>query len=141
MESFGVAQIIQNANLQRKYRPPPHRRHFLYSNFSLKVVDIWNGMVYNTKAIEGRAVLFHKRESLPIALRKIDAGKRREKKLWRKASLKRRRCILVSEVFSRDSGDPFDQNRGVAQFGRVLGSGPRGRRFKSSHSDHVGAGE
>ena len=25
--------------------------------------------------------------------------------------------------------------RGVAQFGRVLGSGPRGRRFKSSHSD------
>ena len=25
---------------------------------------------------------------------------------------------------------------GVAQFGRVLGSGPRGRRFKSSHSDH-----
>lgn len=61
MESFGVAQIIQNANLQRKYRPPPHRRHFLYSNFSLKVVDIWNGMVYNTKAIEGRAVLFHKR--------------------------------------------------------------------------------
>ena len=26
--------------------------------------------------------------------------------------------------------------RGVAQFGRVLGSGPRGRRFKSSHSDH-----
>ena len=27
--------------------------------------------------------------------------------------------------------------RGVAQFGRALGSGPRGRRFKSSHSDHV----
>ena len=26
-------------------------------------------------------------------------------------------------------------NRGVAQFGRVLGSGPRGRWFKSSHSD------
>ena len=26
--------------------------------------------------------------------------------------------------------------RGVAQFGRALGSGPRGRRFKSSHSDH-----
>ena len=25
--------------------------------------------------------------------------------------------------------------RGVAQFGRALGSGPRGRRFKSSHSD------
>ena len=25
--------------------------------------------------------------------------------------------------------------RGVAQFGRVLGSGPRGRWFKSSHSD------
>ncbi len=23
----------------------------------------------------------------------------------------------------------------MAQFGRVLGSGPRGRRFKSSHSD------
>ncbi len=26
--------------------------------------------------------------------------------------------------------------RGVAQFGRALGSGPRGRKFKSSHSDH-----
>ena len=26
--------------------------------------------------------------------------------------------------------------RGVAQLGRVLGSGPRGRRFESSHSDH-----
>ena len=25
--------------------------------------------------------------------------------------------------------------RGVAQFGRVLGSGPRGRWFESSHSD------
>ena len=25
--------------------------------------------------------------------------------------------------------------RGVAQFGRALGSGPRGRKFKSSHSD------
>lgn len=68
-------------------------------------------------------------------------GSAERKKLWRKASLKWRRCIPVSVVFSRDSGDPFDQNRGVAQFGRVLGSGPRGRRFKSSHSDHVGAGE
>ena len=28
---------------------------------------------------------------------------------------------------------PF--NRGVAQFGSALGSGPRGRWFKSSHSD------
>ena len=28
--------------------------------------------------------------------------------------------------------------RGVAQFGSVLGSGPRGRGFKSRHSDHVG---
>ena len=28
------------------------------------------------------------------------------------------------------------QYLGVAQFGRALGSGPRGRRFKSSHSDH-----
>ena len=26
--------------------------------------------------------------------------------------------------------------RGVAQFGRALGSGPRGRVFKSHHSDH-----
>ena len=26
-------------------------------------------------------------------------------------------------------------NRGVAQSGRVLGSGPRGRWFESSHSD------
>ena len=26
--------------------------------------------------------------------------------------------------------------RGVAQFGRVLGSGPRGRGFESRHSDH-----
>ena len=29
--------------------------------------------------------------------------------------------------------------RGVAQFGSVLGSGPRGRGFKSRHSDHNGA--
>ncbi len=29
---------------------------------------------------------------------------------------------------------------GVAQFGRALGSGPRGRRFKSSHSDHKNQG-
>ena len=28
------------------------------------------------------------------------------------------------------------KKRGVAQFGRALGSGPRGRKFKSSHSDH-----
>ena len=27
--------------------------------------------------------------------------------------------------------------RGVAQFGRVLGSGPRGQEFKSPHSDHI----
>ena len=27
------------------------------------------------------------------------------------------------------------KQRGVAQFGRALGSGPRGRKFKSSHSD------
>ena len=27
-------------------------------------------------------------------------------------------------------------DRGVAQFGRALGSGPRGRGFKSRHSDH-----
>ena len=27
------------------------------------------------------------------------------------------------------------QNRGVAQFGSALGSGPRGRRFESCHSD------
>ena len=27
--------------------------------------------------------------------------------------------------------------RGVAQFGRALGSGPRGRVFKSHHSDHL----
>ena len=26
--------------------------------------------------------------------------------------------------------------RGVAQLGRALGSGPRSRTFKSSHSDH-----
>ena len=26
--------------------------------------------------------------------------------------------------------------RGVAQFGSALGSGPRGRGFKSPHSDH-----
>ena len=30
----------------------------------------------------------------------------------------------------------FDILRGVAQFGRALGSGPRGRVFKSHHSDH-----
>ena len=29
------------------------------------------------------------------------------------------------------------QKRGVAQFGSALGSGPRGRRFKSSRSDHT----
>ena len=29
--------------------------------------------------------------------------------------------------------------RGVAQFGRVLGSGPRGRMFESSHSDQESA--
>ena len=28
------------------------------------------------------------------------------------------------------------KKRGVAQFGRALGSGPRGRWFESSHSDH-----
>ena len=28
------------------------------------------------------------------------------------------------------------KRRDVAQLGRALGSGPRGRRFKSSHSDH-----
>ena len=34
----------------------------------------------------------------------------------------------------------FDKykNRGVAQFGSALGSGPRGRGFKSRHSDHCG---
>ena len=30
-------------------------------------------------------------------------------------------------------------NRGVAKFGIALGSGPRGRGFKSRHSDHVAA--
>ena len=29
--------------------------------------------------------------------------------------------------------------RGVAQFGSAFGSGPKGRWFKSSHPDHVGA--
>ena len=28
-----------------------------------------------------------------------------------------------------------NQHRGVAQFGSALGSGPRGRRFESCHSD------
>ena len=28
-------------------------------------------------------------------------------------------------------------NRGVAQFGRALGSGPRGRVFESPHSDQL----
>ena len=31
--------------------------------------------------------------------------------------------------------------RGVAQIGSALGSGPRGRRFKSCHSDHNKAGQ
>lgn len=29
----------------------------------------------------------------------------------------------------------YNKNRGVAQFGRVLGLGPRCRRFKSCHLD------
>ncbi len=36
---------------------------------------------------------------------------------------------------------PLDTNglnfRGVAQLGRALGSGPRGREFESRHSDHT----
>ena len=32
-------------------------------------------------------------------------------------------------------GSKFN-NRGVAQFGSALGSGPRGRGFESRHSDH-----
>ncbi len=34
----------------------------------------------------------------------------------------------------------FVQCRGVAQFGSVLGSGPRGREFESHHSDQVRPG-
>ena len=29
--------------------------------------------------------------------------------------------------------------RGVAQFGSAFGSGPKGRKFKSCHSDHNGS--
>ena len=32
---------------------------------------------------------------------------------------------------------PNVELRGVAQFGSALGSGPRGRWFESSHSDHI----
>ena len=51
----------------------------------------------------------------------------------------------ISARFQKNLGKPLDKRsclwyninvrRGVAQFGRVLGSGPRGRWFKSSHSD------
>lgn len=43
--------------------------------------------------------------------------------------------ILRAEIYRHRKNKIFI--RGVAQFGRVLGSGPRGRRFKSSHSDHI----
>ena len=46
----------------------------------------------------------------------------------------RKRCAIIHDC--RRSKAPRIK-RGVAQFGRALGSGPRGRRFKSSHSDHV----
>ena len=51
----------------------------------------------------------------------------------------------ISARFQKNFVNPLDKRsclwyninvrRGVAQFGRVLGSGPRGRWFKSSHSD------
>ena len=40
-------------------------------------------------------------------------------------------CCRSEDAFRTHS------NRGVAQFGRVLGSGPRGRAFESRHSDHM----
>ena len=38
--------------------------------------------------------------------------------------------------YSKTRWDGFLLFRGVAQFGRALGSGPRGHGFKSRHSDH-----
>ena len=53
---------------------------------------------------------------------------------------------LVRDAHSNPIAAPIGESpiaqllyRGVAQFGRVLGSGPRGRRFESSHSDHQNA--
>ena len=47
-------------------------------------------------------------------------------------------CLEVGAkpLTKRFGFDIIAEYLGVAQFGRVLGSGPRGRRFKSSHSDH-----
>ena len=40
--------------------------------------------------------------------------------------------VVIGQAFIFRSNDHY---RGVAQLGRALGSGPRGRWFKSSHSD------
>ena len=42
--------------------------------------------------------------------------------------------VVIGQAFIFRSNDHY---RGVAQLGRALGSGPRGRWFKSSHSDHM----
>ena len=45
------------------------------------------------------------------------------------------KCKLGSGPWSRIAKKQKKYYRGVAQFGRALGSGPKGRWFKSSHSD------
>lgn len=47
-------------------------------------------------------------------------------KKFEKVLTKQKRCGIILSV----------EYRGVAQLGRVLGSGPRGRAFESRHSDH-----
>ena len=46
-------------------------------------------------------------------------------------SLDKRKALCYNEQCAR-----LKRFRGVAQFGSALGSGPRGRRFESCHSDH-----
>ncbi|VDN48025.1 protein of unknown function [Petrocella atlantisensis] len=43
---------------------------------------------------------------------------------------------MITSLCYTDFG-AFASYRGVAQLGRALGSGLRGRRFKSSHSDFL----
>ena len=62
----------------------------------------------------------------------IDGFVKPDRGVFIKNEIKKQRNLLTSGEHS----DIITTLRGVAQFGRALGSGPRGRVFESPHSDH-----